>query len=697
VRRALRTVVALPLSLAVLVAASGWLYVLRPHVPLPGPHVRDALALDELSHRGAVPLLLFLGVWSVAGVLLGLLARWARVERLTAGLLLALAVGAWMYALNGLSILIVRQIPAHQAFHAAAAEQAVVIPAALAGLAGALLGRVRTSARPRAPLPVAWFVAAVGLLGIVDAVLPEHRRSLVTALDPAHFHGLSKGIVAPLGFALLVAARGLARRQHRAWQVALALTTVLTLLHVERRFDQGAILTGLAALALLARRADFRLRGDPTAKPRIALHATVAVAGIAAYGVFTLWVNRLMADQSYTVGFALRETGRALVGLSLRQSHHLSGAVGDWFPVSVFLLGVGAAGVLLFEWLAPWRYRLRQEGRERELVRSLVTQWGSDTLAPFALRSDKSYFFSASERAFLAYRVVGGVAIVAGDPVGPADELPELLDSFLAFAHDRAWRVAVLGVSEQALELYRAAGMHALYHGDEAVVDTSTFTLDGRAIRKVRQSVHRLEKARYRTEVLRPGEIGAELRAELEQIAHAWRGEQPERGFVMALDALFSLGDEDAVFVVGFDADGRAQGFLHFAVSHAAGALSLSSMPRLATTPNGFNEWLICRSIEWARDNGFARVSLNFSPFAALLAPEAELTRTQKVQAAALRSLKGHFQLDNLLLFNRKFFPVWQRRFVVYERRRDLPRVGLAALAAEAYLPFQKPPLQKAA
>jgi hypothetical protein len=36
-----------------------------------------------------------------------------------------------------------------------------------------------------------------------------------------------------------------------------------------------------------------------------------------------------------------------------------------------------------------------------------------------------------------------------------------------------------------------------------------------------------------------------------------------------------------------------------------------------------------------------------------------------------------------------RLFPERQRRFVVYERRRDLPRVGVAALAAEAYLPFQ--------
>ena len=37
----------------------------------------------------------------------------------------------------------------------------------------------------------------------------------------------------------------------------------------------------------------------------------------------------------------------------------------------------------------------------------------------------------------------------------------------------------------------------------------------------------------------------------------------------MALDALFGLEDDDAVFVVGFAPDGRAAGFLHFAISRA--------------------------------------------------------------------------------------------------------------------------------
>jgi hypothetical protein len=195
--RAARAVAALVLSLAVVVAATGWLYAARPVVTLPGPVTRDALALDELSHHASVPLFLFLSVWAVAAVLLALLARWAGVERLTAGLLLATGVVGWHYALNGVSILVVRQIPAHEAFHAAAAEQAVALPAALAGIAGAILGRSRTSAGERSRTALAWLVACVGLLGLVDAVFPEHRTSLVTGVDPAHVHGITKALVAP--------------------------------------------------------------------------------------------------------------------------------------------------------------------------------------------------------------------------------------------------------------------------------------------------------------------------------------------------------------------------------------------------------------------------------------------------------------------------------------------------------------------
>ncbi len=672
-------------GLAVLLAATGWLFVVHPRLAL-GPPLPHALPLDELSKRSSAPLVVFAAVWGAAGLLLGLLARLAGVERFAAALFLALGVGSWTFLTTGVSLVVVRQIPALEAFHAVALMPAVYLPAALAGLGGALVGRQRARTWELAPPVLAVVVALAGITDMFVAAFPEDESGILEQLAPHVVKGIAAALVAPLGLGLLLIARGLFRRKRRAWQLAVVLLGGSAALHLLHRIDYGATATVLVALALVARRQDFTLRGDPEQQGQTLLRSIAFAIGIFGYGAGALWIHRTLADQPFSAGFALRETTAALLGLRLRGSEHLAGDFGNWFPLSVLLLGLAGAIFLLVGWLRPWRYRLKQEASERALARALVAAWGADTLAPFVLRADKSYFFSEDERAFVAYKVVGGVAIVSGDPVGPEHALDALVGGFIAYAHERDWRVAILGASEARLALYHAHGLHALYHGDEAIVETASFSLDGRAIRKVRQSVHRLESAGYQAEVTPPGELDRELRAALTAIARTWRGDQPERGFVMALDALFA--HEDAVFVIGRAPDGRPAGFLHFAVSRPGSALSLSSMPRLRTTPNGFNEWLVCETIAWARQHRFERVSLNFAPFAALLAPEVELSRLQQFERQALLALKGQFQLDNLLLFNRKFFPGWERRFVVYERRRDLPRVGIAALAAEAYLPF---------
>jgi len=682
----MRRVAAVPLSFAVVIAATGWLYVSRGLFEL-RPRVAEALPLDELARHSDVPLLTFVVVWGVTAVFLGLIVRWARVGRLVAAALLALGVGAWQYVALATSIAVVRQIPSQQALDAAARSSSVYAAAAIAALGGALLARPGRP-RPAAPLLIASLVAFAGALDLVHVILPGDNEGLIRAVTPDAVGPLTRAAGALVGLALLVAARGLARRRRTAWRVATALAGLSAVLHVLHGLNDGTLASTVVLVLLVARRDLFDGPSAPET-PRVALQRAAIVLGtIAGFGVTALWLNRMVADQSFSARFALDEIAAGALGLNLEGSPHLQGSFGNWFPLALALLTAFGVIWVIAGFVAPWRHRVLQEARDRELAHDLVRAFGTDTLAPFVLRHDKSYFFGDDGRAFLAYRVVHGVAIVSGDPIGSEQSLPELVGRFVAYARERGWRIAVLGASESRLGLYRGHGLHALYHGDEAIVDTASFSLDGRPIRKVRQSVHRLNAAGYTVRILRASGIDHDLRRQLEAIAAGWRGTEPERGFVMALDALFSLDDDDAVFAIGLDADGEAAGFLHFAVAGASRSLSLSSMPRRPDVPNGFNEWLICESIAWAASNRFARVSLNFSPFARLLASEVELSRLQDMQRRALLSLKGHFQLDNLLVFNRKFFPQWEPRFVVYENRRDLPRVGIAALAAEAYLPF---------
>src|SRR6266566_4219476 len=678
------------LAFLIVVAAQGWLYELRS-ATLMGPRVHDALPLDELPRHDSVSLLLFLGVWACAGSLVGLVARRARVERLTAALLAALATGLWLFLTTWVSLVVVRQVADRQAFHAAIHVPALYLAAGLIGLGCALLGRTHARPSRRAPLVLAALVAVAGILDIASAVTPElsNRVQLIEGVAPNAVPGLASALIVPTGLALILLARGLRRRRRRAWQLTVALVFVAAFLHILKGLDYEEATVSLAlALALVARRHDFEGGGDPATRIEVGVRALVYPIAIFAYGTAALWINRIEADRPYTIGFALRETTTALVGLNPRGSAHLAGPFGEWFPLSVFLLGITGGLWLLAGWLAPWRYLCDRREHEQLLVRTLVDKHGTDTLSPFVLRSDKSYFFSPDGRAFLAYKVVASVAVVSGDPIGDTDAIESLLPAFQEFAHERDWRVAVLGAGERCLPLYGRNGLRALYHGDEGVIEVGSFSLEGRTVRKVRQSVHRLERACYTAACVFAGDVDEPLAAELTEVAAEWRGPQPQRGFTMEFDSLFEVGGSDALFVIGRDASGAAAGFFHLAVSRAGRALSLSSMPRRRTTPNGFNEWLVAETVGWARQHGFERVSLNFSPFAAVLAPNCELSTSQRVQRKVLHQLKGTFQLDNLLAFNRKFFPEWQKRYVVFERFADLPRVGIAGLVAEGYLPL---------
>ena len=204
----------------------------------------------------------------------------------------------------------------------------------------------------------------------------------------------------------------------------------------------------------------------------------VTLAAVPLFGVAAIWINRTAADRPFSLGFALHETLVSSLGVG---TGHLEAPFGGWFPLTVLILVATGIAWTLSAAVAPWRYELAQARSEWDLARALVGTWGADTLSPFALRADKSYFFAANEDAFLAYRVVGGVAIVSGDPIGEPDALEPLFARFLVFARGRGWRVAVLGASEDALPLYRRLQLRAIYHGDEAVLDVAAFSLEGRS------------------------------------------------------------------------------------------------------------------------------------------------------------------------------------------------------------------------
>jgi len=495
--------------------------------------------------------------------------------------------------------------------------------------------------------------ALVGLIGIISALTPElaSRIDLLEGVLPPGFPTAARFLTLAFGLALVWLACSLARRRRRAWQLAVVLVVGIAITHLVKGLDAEEATVSLLLLAALVHwRGRFNVPGDSrTFRPLL------------------------------VVGLALASVGALFVALEL---HRLS-APEDLEDVGVvvsFLLGVQA----LYFWLRPLTARARQTVREHACARGLVESHGRDSLAYFALRRDKTYFFAPSERAFLAYRVVASSALVSGDPVGEENEFPALLANFRAMAHAHGWRIAVLGASAERLPLYGALGLRTVKLGDEAVVHPASFSLEGRKIRKVRQSVHRLGKAGFRVRVLESREMDGELRSAVRQLAAEARGRWPERGFTMAMDDFF--GETGGIYAVAEDARGRLGGFVHLVPSPASGGYSLSAMRRRRATPNGLMEFLIAETIAWARAEDVPELSLNFCVFADFLRAGSVRSPAARVLSFSLRRLDHAFQLERLLRFSGKFFPEWRPRFLCVERLTDFPAVGIAYLRAESLL-----------
>jgi len=506
--------------------------------------------------------------------------------------------------------------------------------------------------RPKPESLLAWGAAAVGAIGIASALTPEfaNRYDVVKGVLPPGVPTAARVFALAFGIALVWLSRSLARRKQRAWQLAVAVVVASAIAHLAKGLDFEESMISLLLLAALLRwRRHFDVPGDPRAIRPVLVIAIGAAAAA-----------------SSTVGIELR-------GADLPER------VGDLLTA----VGVLAGFTVLGLWLRPLSEAVAQTVGERRIARELVEQYGSDSLSFFALRRDKSFFFSPTRRAFLAYRVVSGAALVSGDPVGDAAEFDALLAEFRRVAHARGWRLAILGASRESLPLYERLGMRAIAIGNEAVMRPEAFSLEGRSIRKVRQSVSRLTKAGYSFRVVAADDVDAGLRADLEAVSAVWRGNQVERGFSMAMDDLYA---EGTMFAVAVSPDGEVGGFMHMAPSPAGGGWSLSTMRRRPATPNGLMEFLVVETLAWAKECGVAEVSLNFCALADFLSPELAVTVSRRVLRRALLSADSVFQLERLHSFSRKFHPDWRPRYLCVEKLGDLPLVGLAYLRVEQLL-----------
>ncbi|KOT96878.1 MULTISPECIES: phosphatidylglycerol lysyltransferase domain-containing protein [Streptomyces] len=557
----------------------------------------------------------------------------------------------------------------------------------------------------RCYLAAVWYLRAAAFVNFLAAVWVTFGNDIRRHNDDEFFtpYLLTAGFFS--GSVSVFLAVTMRRRKRAAWilnlllaGLILALSALAMELPVYRQHIQNwfsVFVTAFFVAALIGGRREFHAKGDRS-NPKLA--ASVAVGGfltcsLLAAALVTVTNTDRDAERS---DFLERWHYGALRMISLAYDDIPFGDIStpNWANV---LINVMSTMLVLLVLYAAFRSRRAIDAMTPEDLsglRVLLERHGErDSLGYFALRHDKSVIWSPSGKSAITYRVVSGVSLASGDPIGDPEAWPGAIDRWLAQAREYGWAPAVIGASEEGGTVYARHGLDALELGDEAIVDLGDFTLEGRAMRSVRQAYNRIERAGYSVGIRRHQDIPAQEMADLIRLVDDWRDSESERGFSMALGRLGDPQDGRCVMVLCHDGK-RPIGLLSF-VPWGDDGLSLDLMRRDRESENGLFEFMVLKLIQQAGELGIRQLSLNFAIFRSVFERGSRLGAgpVLRLWHSLLSFFSRWWQIESLYRANAKYRPIWEPRYLLFERSADLLRITVASARAEGFL--QAPGLPK--
>ncbi|MCX5081258.1 phosphatidylglycerol lysyltransferase domain-containing protein [Streptomyces sp. NPDC056121] len=556
-----------------------------------------------------------------------------------------------------------------------------------------------TPTSKRAAAFLVWYLRVVTFINLLSAVWVSLGQDLQRHNTDNYFtpYLLTAGFAS--GVFTWFLAITMRRRKRAAWILNLVLSGLFLLLFIVvmffpevSRYAQNwisLVLTAAFVAALLLGRREFYAKGD---RSNAKLAAAVGIGGLlvtSLFATFLVTVTNQAHDGHHSTFLERWRYGTLrLISVATDESRYPGITSPNWVNVVINIL---STLLLLAVAYAAFRSRKAVDPitpDDEARLRALLDKEGDrDSLGYFALRREKSVVWSPTGKAAVAYRVVGGVSLASGDPIGDPEAWPGAIAPWLVEAREHGWIPAVMGASEEAGTIYARHGLDALELGDEAIVEIAEFTLEGRAMRTVRQAYNRVKRAGYEVRIRRHEDIPADAMTYLLQRADDWRDGATERGFSMALGRLGDPADGRCVMLECTDGKGELKAVLSF-VPWGPEGLSLDLMRRDRDSENGLMEFMVIQLLQRAGEIGITQVSLNFAMFRSVFERGSRLGAgpVLRLWRSLLSFFSRWWQIESLYRANAKYRPIWEPRFLLFEKSADLPRIGLASARAEGFL-----------
>ena len=498
---------------------------------------------------------------------------------------------------------------------------------------------------------------AVLLISGATPSIPESMRWL-RSFVPLPVVEISHLLGSVIGMLLLFLARGIRLRIDAAWYGSILLLALGIAASFLKGMDwQEATVLAFMALLLLPTKKYFRRRSS-------------------------------LLRMKFTPGW-ITLTASVLIGVTwigFLSFRHLEYADDLWWQFSykgdaprfmraMVIVCTGVAGYAVWRLFNVDRPKPQQAMPDSSeiLIAGAIAKKGKRSQGLLALLGDKQFYWSETKESFIMYASGKNYWVAMGDPVGNEQEFETLLWRFRESA-DKSGAVSVFHqVSEEYLNLYIDLGMVFLKLGEEAYIDLTSFTLEGKKREDLRTHRRKLSKQAYSFQLLELSEVAANMER-LKAVSDAWLAKKNAREKRFALGGFHEPYIAATRVAVIRDPSGKIMSFANLWELESKEELSIDLMRYDPESPRGIMDFLFAEIMLWGHEQDYRWFNLGMAPLAGLenhpMAPT-----WHKIGTAIFDLSEEFYDFEGLYHYKAKYDPVWRPRYLAVP-----PRLNMAAV-----------------
>jgi phosphatidylglycerol lysyltransferase len=521
------------------------------------------------------------------------------------------------------------------------------------------------------PAVLIFALGIVNIISVLTPALPERLKLLTNYFFD--FISISNSFVLVAGLFLLVTSAFMLKGLRTAWWFAIVLSIISVFGHITKGIDyEEAIIAIVIVGSLIATRKEYYIKANPKLGNIGFQTALLSIAAVLLFGVVGFY---FLDGKHFQIDFNLIQSIRYTL-----QNYFLVGSR-DLVPRDSFardfvnlikVSGFVSMSFLVYTLVRPYVYKITPTEEEKNRAKFLSQKFGNSSLDYFKTYSDKFIFAPPDINAFIAYRVSNSFAAVLEDPVSEnVEEMKKCIIRFGKYCYENGLKEIYYRVPRESLTVYHDLLKKSLFVGQEGVVDTTTFTLEGGEKKSIRNALHKITEQEYRTQIYYPP-LKDGLIQKLKAVSEEWLKISDRTEIIFSQGMFVEKEIKEQTVIAVENREEKIIAFLNIIPDNVKNEGTYDLLRKTADAPNGIMDYMIVELFNYYKSKGIKFVNLGFAPMSGLNDPHNFTEKSMKFAYEKIRSF-SHYKGQRE--YKEKFDPQWYDKFLIYSNDYDLLQV----------------------